>query len=122
MPWGAIFLHQEHKRFGVPFVMPASIHGMVLQPQAKSALILVGGFGTRLRPLTFTKPKPLVPFINIPTVVHQLFALKEVGVEKVVLAIGFDAKTLEAELTQWVKKLGLGIEVVYSLEETPLGT
>ena len=34
------------------------------------ALILVGGFGTRLRPLTFSKPKPLVEFINKPMLVH----------------------------------------------------
>jgi mannose-1-phosphate guanylyltransferase len=42
------------------------------------ALILVGGFGTRLRPLTFTKPKPLVPFCNIPILEHQIAALKAV--------------------------------------------
>ena len=40
-----------------------------------SALVLVGGFGTRLRPLTLTIPKPLVPFCNKPMVVLQLEAL-----------------------------------------------
>ena len=46
------------------------------------ALILVGGFGTRLRPLTLTKPKPLVEFCNLAIVEHQIKALKEVSTTK----------------------------------------
>lgn len=42
------------------------------------ALILVGGYGTRLRPLTLTKPKPLVEFCNKPMVLHQVEALAHV--------------------------------------------
>ena len=42
------------------------------------ALILVGGYGTRLRPLTLTKPKPLVEFCNKPMVLHQVEALAQV--------------------------------------------
>jgi mannose-1-phosphate guanylyltransferase len=42
------------------------------------ALILVGGYGTRLRPLTLTKPKPLVEFANKPMVLHQIEALQKV--------------------------------------------
>jgi UTP-glucose-1-phosphate uridylyltransferase len=42
------------------------------------ALILVGGFGTRLRPLTLSKPKPLVEFCNKPIVLHQIEALRKV--------------------------------------------
>lgn len=45
------------------------------------ALILVGGYGTRLRPLTLTKPKPLVEFCNKPMVLHQIEALAQVGVK-----------------------------------------
>ena len=40
------------------------------------ALILVGGYGTRLRPLTLTKPKPLVEFINKPLLLHQVKKIK----------------------------------------------
>ena len=42
------------------------------------ALILVGGFGTRLRPLTLSRPKPLVEFANKPILLHQIEALAEV--------------------------------------------
>lgn len=42
------------------------------------ALILVGGFGTRLRPLTLSRPKPLVEFANKPILLHQVEALAEV--------------------------------------------
>lgn len=43
------------------------------------ALILVGGFGTRLRPLTLSRPKPLVEFGNKPIVLHQIEALAKVS-------------------------------------------
>uniref|UniRef100_A0A8C8AEY2 Nucleotidyl transferase domain-containing protein n=1 Tax=Otus sunia TaxID=257818 RepID=A0A8C8AEY2_9STRI len=43
------------------------------------ALILVGGFGTRLRPLTLSRPKPLVEFCNKALLLHQLEALRQVG-------------------------------------------
>lgn len=42
------------------------------------ALILVGGYGTRLRPLTLSRPKPTVPFCNKPLVIHQIEALAKV--------------------------------------------
>ena len=53
------------------------------------ALILVGGFGTRLRPLTFSCPKPLVELANQPIVAHQLEALAKVGCKEVILAINY---------------------------------
>jgi mannose-1-phosphate guanylyltransferase len=52
------------------------------------AVILVGGFGTRLRPYTFSKPKPLVPFVNEAIVVHQIAALVKAGVSEIILAVG----------------------------------
>jgi len=53
------------------------------------ALILVGGFGTRLRPLTLTVPKPLVDFCNLPILCHQIQALASAGVNEVILAINY---------------------------------
>lgn len=48
------------------------------------ALILVGGYGTRLRPLTLSRPKPLVEFANKPILLHQIEALKKAGVKEVI--------------------------------------
>ena len=47
------------------------------------ALILVGGYGTRLRPLTLSKAKPLVEFANKPMMLHQIEALVDAGVSQV---------------------------------------
>ena len=57
------------------------------------ALILVGGFGTRLRPLTFSVPKPLVDFANKPILVHQIEALAKAGVTEIILACSFTQPT-----------------------------
>ena len=84
------------------------------------ALILVGGFGTRLRPLTLSKPKPLVDFCNKPMIVHQIEALKRVGVSEVVLAINYQPKVMYAFIEEYEKKLG--VKIVCSREETPMGT
>lgn len=51
------------------------------------ALILIGGYGTRLRPLTLTVPKPLVDFGDKPILCHQIAALVKVGVTEVILAV-----------------------------------
>ena len=51
------------------------------------ALILIGGYGTRLRPLTLTVPKPLVDFADKPILCHQISALAAVGVNEVILAV-----------------------------------
>ncbi|KAA6420510.1 MAG: GDP-mannose pyrophosphorylase [Trebouxia sp. A1-2] len=59
------------------------------------ALILVGGYGTRLRPLTLTVPKPIVDFANKPMIIHQIEALKRAGCDEVVLAINYQPKETE---------------------------
>uniref|UniRef100_U5EJV6 mannose-1-phosphate guanylyltransferase n=1 Tax=Corethrella appendiculata TaxID=1370023 RepID=U5EJV6_9DIPT len=84
------------------------------------ALILVGGYGTRLRPLTLSRPKPLVEFANKPILLHQIEALVDAGVKQVILAVSYRAEQMELELKQKVEKLG--IELIFSHETEPLGT
>jgi len=84
------------------------------------ALILVGGFGTRLRPLTLSVPKPIVEFGNKPSIIHQIEALVKIGVTEVVLAVNYQPELMNACMQQWEKKLG--VKITYSRETTPLGT
>eukprot|EP01080_Neovahlkampfia_damariscottae_P002281 gene2281-2454_t len=84
------------------------------------ALILVGGFGTRLRPLTLSIPKPLVPFANKPMIVHQIEALKKVGVDEVILAINYQPHVMKKEMDKFAEEHG--VKITYSLETEPLGT
>jgi mannose-1-phosphate guanylyltransferase len=84
------------------------------------ALILVGGYGTRLRPLTLTKPKPLVEFANKPMVLHQIEALKQAGVDHVILAVSYLSEMLEKEMSEEGRRLNMKITISQELE--PLGT
>jgi len=84
------------------------------------ALILVGGFGTRLRPLTLSVPKPLVDFANKPMIVHQIEALKAVGVDEVVLAINYQPQVMMNFLKDWEKTLD--VKITCSQETEPMGT
>ncbi|KAF8396848.1 hypothetical protein HHK36_018483 [Tetracentron sinense] len=84
------------------------------------ALILVGGFGTRLRPLTLSVPKPLVEFANKPMILHQIEALKAIGVTEVILAINYQPEVMLNFLKEFETKLG--IKITCSQETEPLGT
>ncbi|KAH7637425.1 mannose-1-phosphate guanyltransferase beta-like protein [Dermatophagoides farinae] len=84
------------------------------------ALILVGGYGTRLRPLTLSLPKPLVEFCNKPMILHQIDALVEFGIKHIILAVSYRADMLEECIRKQAKELG--IKITFSLEEEPLGT
>nr|CAD1820791.1 unnamed protein product [Ananas comosus var. bracteatus] len=84
------------------------------------ALILVGGFGTRLRPLTLSVPKPLVDFANKPMILHQIEALKSVGVTEVILAISYQPQVMLNFLEEFESRLG--IRITCSQETEPLGT
>ncbi|GBG78363.1 hypothetical protein CBR_g26392 [Chara braunii] len=84
------------------------------------ALILVGGFGTRLRPLTLSVPKPLVDFANKPMILHQIEALKAVGVTEVVLAINYQPEVMQSFLKEF--EIKVGIKITCSQEKEPMGT
>lgn len=83
------------------------------------AVILVGGLGTRLRPLTCTLPKPMLPLINKPFIEHVLAHLKRHGISDVILSTGYLPGTFDDHFKN-IDNLGLNLELV--AEEAPLGT
>ncbi len=83
------------------------------------AILLVGGQGTRLRPLTIGVPKPLLPTAGVPFLAHQLARAAASGVGRVVLATAFRAEMF-AEVFGDGSEYGL--DIVYASEDEPLGT
>jgi len=83
------------------------------------AVILVGGEGTRLRPLTLGMPKPVVPVVDRPFLRHQLDLLRGAGVREVVFSVAYRPERIEALFGDGSS---LGIAIRYAFEETPLGT
>ena len=82
------------------------------------AIILAGGRGKRLKPVTDYVPKPLVPIKNIPIIEWQIRYLKKFGISEVIICTGYKADMIESYLS--MKKLGMKIK--FSIEKTPLGT
>jgi mannose-1-phosphate guanylyltransferase len=83
------------------------------------AVILVGGEGTRLRPLTCNTPKAIVPILNRPFLEHLLGYLKEHGVTDAILAMGYLPDPIQRCLGDGTQ---LGVQLTYLVEESPLGT
>ena len=83
------------------------------------ALILAGGEGTRLRPLTSTIPKPVVPLANRPHIEFMITWLRRHGVEEAILSCGFLAEDVRRVLGTGEVN---GIRLHYVEEPTPLGT
>lgn len=81
------------------------------------AIILVGGLGTRLRPLTHTIPKPLLPLANVPMVERMIRNLPEVF-DTAILAVNYGLK----EMQDYFKEKDIGKKVIIVPEEVPLGT
>lgn len=88
-------------------------------PAALEAILLVGGQGTRLRPLTIGTPKPLLPTVGVPFLAHQLAKAAAAGVTRVVLATAYRAPMFAACLGDGAD---FGLDIEYVQEAVPLGT
>jgi len=83
------------------------------------AVIMAGGEGTRLRPLTSNQPKPMLPMANRPMMEHVVNLLRQHGMTDIVVTVAFMANAIR---TYFGDGSELGVRMVYATEETPLGT
>lgn len=84
-----------------------------------TGILLVGGFGTRLKPLTDEYPKPMLPVAGLPVTEHQILAAKKAGIHTLVLATSYLAEVFTpyfGDGSKW------GIKILYAVEKEPLGT
>jgi len=81
------------------------------------AIILAGGFGTRLKPLTYTRAKSLLPILNKPMIAYLIESLPD-NVDKVILAVNYKKKQIE----DYFKENDFGREIIVNNEPKPLGT
>jgi NDP-sugar pyrophosphorylase family protein len=82
------------------------------------AIILAGGIGKRLKPVTDYVPKPLVPIKNIPIIEWQIKYLKKFGVSEVIICSGYKTEMIE----NYLNVKNLGVKIKFSIEKSPLGT
>ena len=83
------------------------------------AVIMAGGEGTRLRPITSLRPKPMVPIVNQPVMEHIIGLVKHHGIEEIVATLAFMPRTIQDYFgagEEW------GVDISYAVEESPLGT
>src|SRR5205823_9219413 len=83
------------------------------------AVVMAGGEGTRLRPLTSDQPKPMVPIVGKPCMEHILELLRDHGFEEVVITVAFLPQAIRSYFGDGES---LGLKLEYSVEESPLGT
>ena len=82
-------------------------------------LILAGGKGTRLRPLTINTPKPVVPVANSPFLLYQIDLMRSAGIEEMILSLSYQPRKIEDLLKDGSD---YGVWIRYAVEGTPLGT
>jgi len=83
------------------------------------AVILVGGMGTRLRPLTLSAPKPMLPTAGVPFLTHLIARIRDAGITHIVLGTSYRAEVFESHFGDGS---ALGVELEYVVESEPLGT
>ena len=83
------------------------------------AVVLVGGKGTRLRPLTLSAPKPMLPTAGVPFLAHLLSRIRAAGIRRVVLGTSYLAETFADHFGDGES---LGLDLTYVVEDAPLGT
>ena len=83
------------------------------------AIILAGGRGKRLRPITDKIPKPLIPINNKPLIERTIKYLKKYGITEIIISSGYKSNLIEKFLR---KNKNFGCEIIFSIEKTPLGT
>ena len=81
-------------------------------------ILLVGGFGTRLKPLTDESPKPMLPVAGLPVTEHQILAAKKAGIHTLVLATSYLAEVFTPYFGDGAK---WGMKILYAVEKEPLG-
>src|SRR5262245_59734710 len=82
-------------------------------------IIIAGGLGTRLRPLTNDRPKHLLPVANRPFLEYQVALMKWHGIEDIIFATNYRADQIEAHFGDGAS---LGVRLSFALEDQPLGT
>jgi mannose-1-phosphate guanylyltransferase len=82
-------------------------------------LILAGGKGTRLRPLTINTPKPVVPVANAPFLLYQIDLMRSAGITEIILSLSYQPRKIEDLLKDGSD---YGVEIKYAVEGSPLGT
>ena len=82
-------------------------------------LILAGGKGTRLRPLTINTPKPVVPVANSPFLLYQIDLMRSAGITEIILSLSYQPRKIEDLLKDGSD---YGVWIRYAVEGTPLGT
>ena len=92
---------------------------MVGRKQDVDAVVLVGGQGTRLRPLTLSAPKPMLPTAGVPFLEHLLSRIRAIGIRHVVLGTSYKAQTFTEYFGDGS---AFGLEIEYLVEDEPLGT